>query len=180
MFIINAPSALSIAYSIIRPFMDEVTRNKAVIYSSREHWQPAIEALIDKEQIPMQYGGLAPDFTPQEAFDSLNPPPTISTATATTITATATTVATVHNNTTTTVHNATATATTIAKTSNVSNSTTVVNTTVESISTTNELSKSNTKDIDEINISLQEASITTTNIQPVTNANGNTTTETDA
>lgn len=75
MIIINAPSALSIAYSIIRPFMDDVTRKKTIILSTREQWQPALEELIDKEQIPQMYGGLAPDLTPEQAFDSLNPLP---------------------------------------------------------------------------------------------------------
>ena len=96
MIIINAPSALSIAYSIIRPFMDDVTRKKTIILSTREQWQPALEELIDREQIPQMYGGLAANLTPEQAFDSLNPPqcclsestaPASTTATASSVTA---------------------------------------------------------------------------------------------
>lgn len=92
MIIINAPSALSIAYSIIRPFMDEVTRQKTIILSTREQWQPALEELIDKEQIPQIYGGLAPNLTPEQAFDSLNPPQCCPSENSATTTTTATVI----------------------------------------------------------------------------------------
>jgi hypothetical protein len=74
LLIINAPTALSWAYNIIKPFLDEVTKAKIQIMSNRNQWEPALFNLIDRNQVPMQYGGTAPDLTPEEALASLDPP----------------------------------------------------------------------------------------------------------
>lgn len=75
MIIINAPSALSWAYGVIQTFMDEVTKAKIKILGARSQWGPVLKTLIDEDQIPAQYGGSAPDLTPEQAIASLDPPP---------------------------------------------------------------------------------------------------------
>lgn len=74
MIIINAPSALSWAYGVIQTFMDDVTKAKIKILGARAQWEPALKELIDSDQIPAQYGGSAPDLTPEQAIASLDPP----------------------------------------------------------------------------------------------------------
>jgi hypothetical protein len=74
MIIINAPSVLSFAWGIVQGFLDPVTKAKIRILSSREDWQPVLLQCIEKDQIPMQYGGTAPDLSAEEAILSMNPP----------------------------------------------------------------------------------------------------------
>ena len=52
--------------------MDEVTKSKVQIYSKRSQWEPALLELIEADQLPVRYGGKAPDFTPEECIQSLN------------------------------------------------------------------------------------------------------------
>jgi hypothetical protein len=75
MIIINAPSALSWSFSVIQGFLDDVTKAKIKILGSRAQWEPILKTMIDVDQIPMQYGGTAPDFTPEQSIASLDPPP---------------------------------------------------------------------------------------------------------
>ena len=74
MVIINAPSALSWAFGMIQGFLDDVTKAKIKILGARAQWEPVLKTLIDSEQIPAQYGGSAPDLTPEQAIASLDPP----------------------------------------------------------------------------------------------------------
>jgi len=72
--VINAPSALAIAWRIISTFLDDVQRAKIRILSGPNDWMPVLLENIDISQIPRQYGGNAPDFTADEAISSINPP----------------------------------------------------------------------------------------------------------
>lgn len=72
--VINAPMMLAFVFNnAIKPFLDEVTRKKVNIFSHREQWQPALYDLIDKDQLPIKYGGTLPNLTPVEAIHSWDP-----------------------------------------------------------------------------------------------------------
>lgn len=72
--VINAPSVLAITYRIIQGFLDEVQQKKIRIFSTdRKEWLPVLLELIDEDQIPQQYGGTAPDPTPEDALNAMNP-----------------------------------------------------------------------------------------------------------
>lgn len=74
MIIINAPSVLAIAYRVIQGFLDDVQKEKIKIFSTnRNEWQEVLYNHIDKDQIPIQYGGNALDPTPEQAIKSMNP-----------------------------------------------------------------------------------------------------------
>jgi hypothetical protein len=46
------------AYSIVRPLMDERTASKMVIYSHGDReWKQALLADVDVDQLPLCYGG---------------------------------------------------------------------------------------------------------------------------
>lgn len=75
LLVINAPSTLSFAWKVIKRFLDDVTRSKIEILSGPEQWQPVMQSFIDPNQIPIMYGGTAPDPTPEDAINSINPPP---------------------------------------------------------------------------------------------------------
>jgi hypothetical protein len=72
--VVNAPTALSFAWRIVSGFLDPVTQSKIHIYSRRSAWEPVLKNLINEDQIPLQYGGTAPDFNLEEALRSMNPP----------------------------------------------------------------------------------------------------------
>ena len=75
MVIINAPSVLSFAWRIIQGFLDNVTKDKIrILGSNMEEWQPVLEHYIDRDQIPRQYGGTAPNLSADEAISAMNPP----------------------------------------------------------------------------------------------------------
>jgi hypothetical protein len=57
MFIINAPTVFSIAWSIIRPFLDERTQNKIEIFASEDGWKKRLREIIDVDKLPQEYGG---------------------------------------------------------------------------------------------------------------------------
>ena len=61
-------------YRLVKPFMDEVTKSKIQIYSKRSQWEPALLELIEADQLPVRYGGTAPDLTPEECIATLDPP----------------------------------------------------------------------------------------------------------
>ncbi|XP_053625554.1 SEC14-like protein 2 [Plodia interpunctella] len=57
-FIVNAPKVFSLAFSIIKKFMHEYTISKIRIYGSdSKKWQAQVLTIIDKEQLPVHYGG---------------------------------------------------------------------------------------------------------------------------
>ncbi|XP_072943763.1 SEC14-like protein 2 [Epargyreus clarus] len=57
-FIINAPKVFSLAFSVIKKFMHEYTISKIRIYGTDpKKWQPHVLAIVDKEQLPLHYGG---------------------------------------------------------------------------------------------------------------------------
>lgn len=55
--LINVPYVFSFCWAIVGPLLDESTRAKVSLYSSPAHWVPALRALIDDEQLPVEYGG---------------------------------------------------------------------------------------------------------------------------
>ena len=59
--IINAPFMLSLTWNIIETFLDSVTKAKIKIMSGPSEWQPVLFSLIEKDQVPMMYGGTARD-----------------------------------------------------------------------------------------------------------------------
>ncbi|XP_059057009.1 SEC14-like protein 2 [Achroia grisella] len=61
-FLVNAPKVFSLAFSVIKKFMHENTISKIKIYSSdTKKWQAQVLTLIDKEQLPVHYGGTMVD-----------------------------------------------------------------------------------------------------------------------
>lgn len=74
LIIINAPVMLSWAWKIISTFLDEVTRNKVSILSNRKVWEAKLQEMIDIDQIPIMYGGTAPDIVGADTIRSMNPP----------------------------------------------------------------------------------------------------------
>ncbi|RYH32724.1 hypothetical protein EON65_00050 [archaeon] len=75
MLIINAPTVLSVAWKVVQGFLDPVTKKKVRILAKRSEWEPMLKQYIDVSQIPQQYGGEAPDPTPEDAISQMNPPP---------------------------------------------------------------------------------------------------------
>ena len=62
--VINAPSALAIAWRIISTFLDDMQRSKIkILPCDPKVWMPALLETMDISQIPMQYGGLAEDLS---------------------------------------------------------------------------------------------------------------------
>eukprot|EP01041_Mallomonas_annulata_P007775 gene7775-15909_t len=74
LIVINAPIMLSVAWRIIQGFIDNVTKDKINIFSDPKDWKPVLFNLIDKNQIPKQYGGDGPDPNPEDAYLSMEPP----------------------------------------------------------------------------------------------------------
>ncbi|KAI5641758.1 CRAL/TRIO domain-containing protein [Phthorimaea operculella] len=61
-FIVNAPKVFSLAYNVIKKFIHEYTISKIKIFSTdTKKWQPALLELIDKESLPVHYGGTMVD-----------------------------------------------------------------------------------------------------------------------
>lgn len=74
--IINAPSMLSFSWRIIAGFLDDVTKAKIkILGTDPKEWRPVLLSVIDEDQIPMMYGGTAPDPLGPSAILSMNPPP---------------------------------------------------------------------------------------------------------
>jgi hypothetical protein len=70
--VINAPMVLSILWRTISPWLDEVTKKKIKICSSKDQWVPELQALMDEDQIPEKYGGTGPNFTPEQGVQSIH------------------------------------------------------------------------------------------------------------
>merc|ERR1719265_1862724 len=58
LLIINAPKVFRIAWSFVKPMLDEKTITKISIYSTdKEAWVPALLELVDADQLPVLFGG---------------------------------------------------------------------------------------------------------------------------
>lgn len=58
LIVINAPTLLSWAYKVIQGFMDDVQKAKIRIFGTNaDEWRPILFSIIDKDQVPVQYGG---------------------------------------------------------------------------------------------------------------------------
>eukprot|EP00604_Paraphysomonas_vestita_P001396 CAMPEP_0174819242 /NCGR_PEP_ID=MMETSP1107-20130205/2355_1 /TAXON_ID=36770 /ORGANISM="Paraphysomonas vestita, Strain GFlagA" /LENGTH=223 /DNA_ID=CAMNT_0016032363 /DNA_START=530 /DNA_END=1201 /DNA_ORIENTATION=+ len=75
--LINAPKALSFVWRMVSSLLDAVTLAKISVFSKKSEWYPELLSLMDEDQIPVQYGGTAKDFTPEEALQSMDPPQNI-------------------------------------------------------------------------------------------------------
>lgn len=71
--VINAPSMLSVAWKIVKGFLDDVTKAKIKIFSSQKDWQKVLFQAIDRDQIPEMYGGTAPNPDLEAAINLMNP-----------------------------------------------------------------------------------------------------------
>lgn len=61
-FVVNAPKVFSIAYSMLKPFLHERTKNKIQIFShDSKQWKAAILTTVDPEELPVAYGGTMTD-----------------------------------------------------------------------------------------------------------------------
>ncbi|XP_022819667.1 SEC14-like protein 2 [Spodoptera litura] len=61
-YIINAPKVFSLAFAVIKKFMHEYTISKIKIYGSdAKKWQAQVLTTVDKEQLPVHYGGTMVD-----------------------------------------------------------------------------------------------------------------------
>ena len=58
--IINAPSFFSLIWSIIRRWLDPRTASKIEIYSSKSKAEKRLSELVAQENLPKEYGGVAP------------------------------------------------------------------------------------------------------------------------
>lgn len=56
--VINAPAMLSWTWKIIQGFLDDVQKAKIGIYGTDpKEWMPVLFKIIDKDQVPVSYGG---------------------------------------------------------------------------------------------------------------------------
>lgn len=61
-FIINVPQVFTIMWSLIKPFLHQVTIDKVHIYGTNtEEWKAALLEEIDADQLPAYYGGTLTD-----------------------------------------------------------------------------------------------------------------------
>ncbi|EFX85364.1 hypothetical protein DAPPUDRAFT_222617 [Daphnia pulex] len=61
-FVINAPTIFAIGFSMIKPFLNERTRNKIQIFNHDiKQWKAALLTEIDAEELPACYGGKKTD-----------------------------------------------------------------------------------------------------------------------
>ncbi|XP_038054799.1 SEC14-like protein 2 [Patiria miniata] len=63
-FVINAPKFFPLAYSLVKPFLQEYTRRKVNVVGS--NWKEVLLRYIDADNLPVHYGGTAtgPDGDP--------------------------------------------------------------------------------------------------------------------
>ena len=59
--IINAPSFFSVIWSVVRRWLDARTASKIEIYSSKAKAEKRLKELISLENLPREYGGVAPN-----------------------------------------------------------------------------------------------------------------------
>jgi len=74
MVVINAPMMLSVAWKVIQGVLDEVQKSKIKIMSDRREWEPLLLSIIDKDQIPAEYGGNAANWRMEDGYSSMEPP----------------------------------------------------------------------------------------------------------
>jgi len=65
--IFNAPRMMSTVWSIIRRWLDSVTRDKVSIMSSEKEWRPKLESMVGPDYLPDIYGGVIPVQRPTGA-----------------------------------------------------------------------------------------------------------------
>eukprot|EP01038_Epipyxis_sp_PR26KG_P013045 gene13045-17482_t len=74
LIVINAPAALAYAYRIIQTFLDPVQKQKInIVGTNPTECLAALQQHIDLSEIPECYGGNAPNLSPIEAINSMNP-----------------------------------------------------------------------------------------------------------
>lgn len=61
--IINAPSAFPMAWRMVKGFLDPVVTSKITVCGGPAEWEPILFDLIGRENLPSNYGGLAPAVT---------------------------------------------------------------------------------------------------------------------
>lgn len=57
MIVINAPGFFSVTWRLIKGWIDARTANKVEIYSSRKKWEKRLVELIERDNLPSDYGG---------------------------------------------------------------------------------------------------------------------------
>jgi hypothetical protein len=57
LLIINAPSFFSVAWAMVKGFLDPVTVEKISIHGGPAEWLPKLRELIDEDKTPVEYGG---------------------------------------------------------------------------------------------------------------------------
>lgn len=58
MIIINAPKVFTVIWKLAKKYVPPETMHKIHIYGcDRKEWQPVLYSLIDRDQLPMEYGG---------------------------------------------------------------------------------------------------------------------------
>ncbi|PSN33532.1 hypothetical protein C0J52_23433 [Blattella germanica] len=61
-YIINAPKVFSIAFSVVKNFLNEYTLRKIqIIKSDPNKWKPVLQSMIECDQMPAHYGGSLKD-----------------------------------------------------------------------------------------------------------------------
>mmetsp|Transcript_54028 Transcript_54028/g.107240 ORF Transcript_54028/g.107240 Transcript_54028/m.107240 type:complete len:442 (+) Transcript_54028:81-1406(+) len=58
--LINAPRLISVVWSVIKRWLDPITREKVHIISLESKWQAMLEGLVETNEIPDIYGGTTP------------------------------------------------------------------------------------------------------------------------
>lgn len=75
--IINAPTVFSMFYSLVKPLLPVETVAKLQIYGSdRSTWEPVVDALVEKDQVGVGYGGTATRPPPQTPTTAESTTPT--------------------------------------------------------------------------------------------------------
>lgn len=57
MILINVPSFFEMAWKMVEPLLDDDTRGKIEIYSDPATWKKRLTECIDKDKLPVEYGG---------------------------------------------------------------------------------------------------------------------------
>jgi len=57
MIVVNAPGFFSVTWRLIKGWIDARTANKVEIYSSRKKWEKRLLELIERDNLPSDYGG---------------------------------------------------------------------------------------------------------------------------
>ncbi|KAJ8042970.1 SEC14-like protein 2 [Holothuria leucospilota] len=66
-FITRPPAMFPLAYSLVRPFLDEATKKKIKVLKSGSKWKETLLKYIDEDQLPKHWGGsmVDPDGDPK-------------------------------------------------------------------------------------------------------------------